>query len=231
MEKNPPAIAAAIPDEAISEREALRLLPWYVSGQLTEEEHAGVTRALAGSPRLQRELLDEVRLQAAVSATAVPGHDVETGWARLAGAIGATAPMVRTPRDGKPGLMSRLLNRVPFQAPLATMATAMLVLLVGVGVLAHLPPRDRESFVTLAQPTPIGAAGPRFLVAFNGEARMADIDGLLRKQSLTIVAGPDSQALFVVSAADARRAAPSETVLQALNAHPSLVRFSALAAP
>jgi hypothetical protein len=231
MEKSPPAAAAANPDEAFCEREALRLLPWYVSGQLTEEEHAGVTRALAGSPRLQRELLDEVRLQAAVSATAVPGHDAEAGWARLADAIGAIAPLARTPREGKPGLMSRLLSHVPFQAPLATMATAMLVLLIGIGVLAHLPPRDREGFVTLAQPTPTGSAGPRYLVAFNGEARVADVDGLLREQSLTIVAGPDSQALYVVSATDARRAAPSETVLQALNSHPGLVRFSALAAP
>ena len=215
----------------ISEREALRLLPWYVSGQLAECEHAGVTRALAGSPLLQRELLDEVRLQAAVAITAILGHDVEAGWARLASAIGGATLRRRSPSPGKPGLLNRLLSQFPFEAPLATMAAAMLVLLVGVGVLSHLPQPSEERYVTLAQPTPIGSAGPRYLVAFAPEARIAEVDGFLREQGLTVVAGPDSQALFVVSAADARRAKPPRAVLQALAAHPSLVRFGALAAP
>jgi len=220
-----------IPMGPLTEGEALRLLPWYVSGRLAKREHAGVTRALADSQLLQRELLDEVRLQAAVVASEVPGHDVEAGWARLLSAIRGTSPRARVRSSDEPGLLSRLLSWLPIEAPLATAATAMLVMLVGAGMLAHLPQRSQEGYVTLAQPTPTGSTGPRYLVAFSPEAKIADIDGFLRSQGLTIVAGPDSQALFVVSAADQSHAGPPDAVLQALNAHPNLVRFGALAAP
>ena len=217
--------------EPLSEREALRLLPWYVSGQLTECQHAGVTRTLAGSPLLQRELLDAVRLQAAVAAVEIEGHDAQTGWARLARAIGVAAPRARAAKPPKPALLSRLLAQLPVEAPLATAATAMLVLLVGAAVLTHLPQRGQEGYVTLAQPSPADSSAPRFLLSFNPDARISEIDGLLRTQGLTIVSGPDSQALFVASIADPRRVSAPTAVLQALGGHPNLVRFSALAAP
>ena len=224
MEKNTEA-------QPLSEREALRLLPWYVSGQLADCQHANVTRALAGSPLLQRELLDAVRLQAAVAALEVEGHDAQTGWARLARAIGIAAPHARTAKPSKPGLLSRLLDQLPFEAPLATAAAAMLVLTVGAVALMHLPQRGEEGYVTLAQSGPANAAAPRFLLGFNPEARISEIDGLLRSQGLTIVSGPDSQALFVASVADPHQVSAPAAMLQALGAHPNILRFVALAAP
>lgn len=81
--------------------EASELLPWFVTGQLDEQEQAQVAAHVAGCAECQAEVAFQKRLEAEVARLPL---DVERGWARMRGQIEANddapSPPARRPRRG-----------------------------------------------------------------------------------------------------------------------------------
>ena len=160
------------------------MLPWYVSGRLTQEEREQFERALAASPALRQALDAEHRLQAAVAAAPAPEPP----------AIDPESLLPATVRG--PGLPR-------WAAPLA--ATAAVVILVQAAGLAWLA--QPSVYRTASAPAPAPRAeAVRFAVHFQDDTTAARIRAALDEAEAGILRGPLPDGAFIIEVGNGEKA-------------------------
>jgi len=176
--------------------EAEELLPWYVTGQLDEADRVRVEAHLAACADCERQVALDRRLVREFRALT---PEVESGWARLRARIESPAP-ARTRRPGAIEQFWALVSR-PAVAGLAFAQLAFVV--VSAGVLLSL---SKPAYHTLGSaPVPASA---NVIVMFQSDAKVAEMDAVLRSASATVVEGPtESDAYLLHVPAQQREAA------------------------
>jgi hypothetical protein len=176
-------------------QETLRLLPWYVTGQLDEVERREVEAHLGRCAVCVAELDLERQLAAEVAALPL---SVERGWTQM-----------RRDLDARPAV-----RREPAAAPSASrgagrrLAYAAVALIVAAGLM--LPPSQPARYHTLgsAQPPTFG----NVIVAFRPETTEADLRRLLQASGTRLAGGPTAADAYVLSVAPQARAAAVATL-------------------
>ncbi|WP_421932342.1 anti-sigma factor family protein [Phenylobacterium sp.] len=176
------------------------LLPFYVNGTLSAEEHARVESALAVDPELRAEL-EVVREIAALVREGGAELTLQAGAAperleALTERLGEQVPRasdaqvgLRAPLTRRSGL-GRLLPRPSQAAWKPAFAAAAVLVVVQAGLLATLT-RPETDYGVLSGPETVAPAEPqRLLVRLTPGARWAEIKALLASEDLTIVGGP-----------------------------------------
>ncbi|RAK60193.1 hypothetical protein DJ021_10460 [Phenylobacterium hankyongense] len=171
-------------------QETLRLLPWYVTGQLDEVERREVEAHLGRCAACQAELDLERQLAAEVAALPM---SVEPGWARM-----------RTDLDAQ----RRFRGAADHVDPPARgvgrrLAYAAVALIVAAGLM--LPPSQPARYHTLgaARTSPSG----NVIVAFRPETTEADLRRLLISSRARLADGPTAAGAYLLSVPPQARAA------------------------
>ena len=179
--------------------EALRLLPWYATGQLDMAERVMVDAHLAQCPACQQELRAERRL-----APEIAGLDpaVERGWAAL---------RARVPSAGErhgPATNVRSWTRWPPRVGWLIAAQVAFALVVG-GAMRFGQPGLYHALGS----APAGGAG-NIIVMFRPDAREADLRRAMLASGARIVDGPTQAGAYVLGVPDAARPAALATMRQ-----------------
>lgn len=164
------------------------LLPWYVTGALTDKDAAQVEAHLAECAECRADV--EIEKTLARQVRTLP-CDVERGWATLKARIDEAA----RPR-------ARLLSRrVSLGWAAAAQAASLAVV---VPVMAFTLGQPRLAYRTLGAPP--GAAG-NLIVVFRPNTPEAALRATLARSQARIVDGPTSTDAYVLHVAAGRRAA------------------------
>ncbi|MBN9598449.1 MAG: hypothetical protein J0G28_02090 [Afipia sp.] len=170
------------------------LLPWHAAGTLDPQESRRVEEALARDPALARqyaavreECAETVLLNESLGAPSTRALE------KLFEAIDAEPARAAAPAE--PGLLGRLGQFFAAMAP-RTLAAAAIVgafaLVLQAGVIGTVLLKGGSgSFETASYQTE-AATGPRVLVSFVPDARIADINGFLGRYQASIVSGPQA---------------------------------------
>ena len=177
------------------------LLPWYVTGALTDKETAQVQSHLVECAECRADA--EIEQTLASQVRALP-CDVERGWATLKARLGE----VRTVRR-KPRLLER---RIPISWVVAAQA---LSLAVAVPVTCTLV-QPQWLYRTLG--TSPGAAGGNLIVIFKPDSPEAVLRATLTRNQARIVDGPTAADAYVLQVAAGRR----QAVLARLKSDPNV---------
>ena len=167
------------------------LLPWYVTGALTDKETAQVQTHLAECAECRADA--EIEQTLASQVRALP-CDVERGWATLKARLGE----VRTVRR-KPRLLDR---RIPISWVVAAQA---LSLAVAVPVTCTLV-QPQWLYRTLGSPSDAGASG-ELIVIFKPDSPEAVLRATLTRNQARIVDGPTAADAYVLQVPADRRQA------------------------
>jgi anti-sigma factor RsiW len=174
-------------------RETEELLPWYVTGQLEQEDREAVERHLAGCAQCEKQLRLERRLAEEFRATT---PDVELGLQRLRSRL--QPPPAR--RDRKASLGARAW-RAASRPTIAAAIAAQLAIVALVGGVASYVAQPPAYHVLGAAPIPASA---NIIVVFKPDTREEQLRRLLSANGASLVGGPtdaDAYLLHVPSQA------------------------------
>nr|WP_321980113.1 hypothetical protein [uncultured Cohaesibacter sp.] len=224
-----------------------KLLPWYAKGLLEAKDQQSVEFYLAAHPemRVQLELIEEEAL-AVEQQHAALGAPAPGGLDRLLADIDGLLAQEEEAQAGAAGLLEsfregikRFLGNFSSPAMQLAGAAAAVVIVAQAVIIGGLMDRGVENeaaqvpaFTTAAGPD---AAAPNilaaqdvaiFLVAFNKDARMEEINALLKSLSAKIVAGPKAGGFYQIQIRkDLLPEGGDVAVLERLKANPDLVQF------
>ncbi|MCX5576693.1 hypothetical protein [Kaistia terrae] len=211
------------------------LLPWYATGKLSAEEAIEVEAALAADPLLRAHLkrIEGERIAAIESAEALPLPSSRMAE-KLFAEIGKTAPSTRP--SFLAGLFGRLGEQIaalsPSQLGLSAAAAALVMLVLG-GALGGLV-ADRgltEGYQTASGPGAVNPAGAVLLIAFQPEAKAAQIEQTIASVGGSIIDGPRAGGLFKLRIGEASMSeADRKAVIEKLAAAKDIVKL-VIAAP
>jgi hypothetical protein len=199
------------------------LLPFYINGTLDAGECAKVDAALARSPQLRSELEQLSQIARAVKTggremTQGAGKDSPEGEARLKAVLGKLEDKAPAPSATAAARSQGLGAVLGFLNPRhwhPAVSLALVAVAVGQGVaisnlnsdkaassaqLASLQKRVGDLEFELAS-GPGGEKRGSVMIQFKDEALWSDLEALLGKEGLTIVAGPSDNSLILASGA------------------------------
>jgi anti-sigma factor RsiW len=168
-----------------------RLLPWYVTDTLENDEAAKVEEHLAECAECREDVARERALARQIRA--LPS-DADRGWAALKARIDGTQPVPR-----KTALFGR---RIPIGWAMAAQAASLAILVPLIGVMLARPP---AVYRTLGS-APVAAAG-NLIVIFKPQAPEAALRSILVQNQARIVDGPTTADAYVLHVAADRRGA------------------------
>ncbi len=177
------------------------LLPWYVTGALTDKETAQVQSHLVECAECRADA--EIEQTLASQVRALP-CDVERGWATLKARLGEVGPVRRKPR-----LLDR---RIPISWVVAAQA---LSLAVAVPVTCTLV-QPQWLYRTLGSAP--GGGGGNLIVIFKPDSPEAVLRATLTRNQARIVDGPTAADAYVLQVAADRR----QVVLARLKSDPNV---------
>jgi len=224
-------------EEREEERHAIALLlPWYLTGTLTDEERQQVDQHLAecGACRRELEELSQLRVEVQAAHAAQPGLAPDLFARVLARIKLAEAAKGRVQQAPAPtGL--RWWDQVeawlrtlftPRWAPVLATSLIVIQLVTIAGLVGVLYREQQERFGTLTGPT-IEQSGPVALlrVTFQERAPEGEVRALLQEIGGRIVDGPSTAGFYLV-AVPAAEPADLEKVITTLRARPDLIRFT-----
>jgi anti-sigma factor RsiW len=189
-------------------RDTEELLPWYVTGQLDEDERERVERHLAGCSRCEKQLRIERRLSEEFRAIT---PDVELGWQRLRTRL--EPPPAR--RNRAAGLASRAWRAASRPMVATAIAAQLAIVVVAGGVFSYIyqPP----AYHVLGS-TPVPASA-NLVVVFKPETREEQLRHLLGANDASLVGGPTDADAYLLHVPDQSR---SDAVTK-LRARPEIV--------
>jgi anti-sigma factor RsiW len=199
------------------------LLPFYINGTLDADECAKVDAALARSPQLRSELEQLSQIARAVKTggremTQGAGKDSPEGEARLQAMLGKLedkAPAPSTAAALPPKGLGTILGFLNPKRWHPAVSLALVAVAVGQGVaisnlnsdkaastaqLASLQKRVGDLEFELASGPGVEKRGS-VMIQLKADARWAEVEALLGKEGLTIVAGPSDDTLILSSGA------------------------------
>ena len=189
-------------------RDTEELLPWYVTGQLDQQEREAVERHLAGCARCEKQLRLERRLADEFRATT---PDVELGWQRLRSRLEPPPP-----RRNRAATLARRAWRAASRPVVATALAAQLALVVIAGGLALYFSQPQQYHVLGSAPVPATA---NLIVVFKPDVREQQLRRLLDASDASFVGGPTDADAYLLHVAPASR----PEALARLRARPEIV--------
>jgi anti-sigma factor RsiW len=185
-------------------RETQTLLPWYVTGQLQDEERARVDAHLRDCPECQAELRLERRLAGAVAE--LP-FEADHSWSELSRRIAAEG-------EPRPGPLARMRRALAAPGRAGWAIAAQFVIVVA-GLSLVLPFARAPGSKSPSAPPPayhaLGAARPQpagdVIVVFQPQAKSADLTRALRDSGARLVDGPTAADAYVLDVPLAQRRA------------------------
>jgi len=189
-------------------RQVQELLPWFVTGRLSNADLAQVSAHVAKCDACRAELEAERALNEGVAKLPI---DVDLGWAALRRRV------ERGPARERPWPRVRRVMRRVVERPRAAafLVAAQVALLVAAIVVLPTPPRPTPYHALAAAAAP--AAG-NMIVMFRPDTNAADMTALLASSGARIVDGPTVTGAFVLAVPPAQRPA----ALASLRARPAL---------
>lgn len=222
------------PDGGDRHREALELLPWFVTGALDDGDRRRVREHLDDCPSCRAEVEVEKRLSSAVAAPRpLPAIDAAASLESVRRRIGAPLAAASIPaRPRRPGPVERLRRAAasladapPAWRLAALVPTAAAILLAALlartSLDAPAPVRTPATYRVLAAPQEAGAP-LRLWVQFAPDARESELRDLLRSVDAEIVGGPRQRGVYEL-AIDLAGPADPDALLHRLAASPLLV--------
>lgn len=211
--------------EPASEAEAL--LPWYLTGQLSQAERAMVEEALGKEPALKAELARLEALQETVQETSAavappPASDFDRLMSQIEAEERTQAIVQAQAREARGGWLAQLGALFSPPAVRAALAIALVAILLEGAVIANLATRE-NGYVTATGSKPETIAGPRLLVIFKADAAAGAITALVSELGGRIIDGPSAEGAFVI---ELPASAPMPETLDSLRAREDLVRFA-----
>lgn len=197
-----------IPMHRDAHRDALLLLPWYVSGALDETEQSRIEAHLAECAECRAELALERRLSTEI--VALP-TEAEPAWEAMQRRIAAPAP-----RRTKPARRNPARQAAKAALPWIGWAVAAGALLV-VGLQAALPPRPTPVYHTLAA-APVRAEAD-VAVIFKPQTTEADIQSVLTASHARVTGGPTAADAWLLNVPAQER----DTAVRRLRASPDVL--------
>jgi anti-sigma factor RsiW len=188
--------------------EVQTLLPWHTSGALSATEQALVRRHLDECPDCRADLALEQRLKSAEPAPPA-GLDPERALDRMMARVDALP--VQTP---VPGPLSRLRAALADGGWRNWALAAQFAVIAGLAFAWMQPPPDSD-YRALGSGE---AAAPELIVVFKPDARLSDVQHLLRTTGGRIVDGPTVTGAYLLDV-DEQQAG---SLLAALRADPSV---------
>ena len=194
--------------------DACALLPWYVTGQLDDEDTARIEAHLPLCAQCQADLAGERRLQAALSGLHEPAGDVDAGFEalrdRLASRALQSAPSPNASHMG--ALRRKRLARAGQQwrdsAPWLRWAVAAQLTLLILAGMALVMTTHRAAVSAAPQYHTLGAApepaAANIVVVFRPDVRESELRQTLRDSRARLVGGPTAADAYLlhVDAAD-----------------------------
>jgi hypothetical protein len=201
----------------VNHQQAWDLIPWLVNDTLESAEREELEQHLADCPHCRGELQAQRALLQAIIAgprvEAMPRASLQKLWARI---DARTAPSAsRQP----PGPRRRAASSWRIAA-----AAGVMLLLVASLLFLLLPAQQQQTdeFRTVTDSV-AGPAGEGIRAVFAGEMPLQELQSLLERTGLTVVAGPTASGVFTLG--PATPAHDAHAALPALRAHPA-VRFA-----
>ncbi len=212
------------PARELSHQQAAEVLPWFVNGTLTGQEHAAVDAHVRSCLRCRSELelLSQWHRElghafhehpmppatAASRAAALIARATPSGG-RGTDRQGTDSGIARTTDPGIVGQLSRSMSvlaarlaaMVPWLigAPRAALIATSILLLAGILTLSVLPRApDTAEFRTLTTPDSL-PAGRYVRVALSPQAASSTMDRLVRELGLGIAAGPSENGVYTLT--------------------------------
>ena len=217
---------------AMSEREEIEmLLPWYVTGKLSDTERERVERYLDSHPQARDQLaLVQDECEASETINEALGSPRARALDRMLAQIDAAdGPAIQR------ALRSGIFERVgawlgAFDTPVLQLAgiAAALVIVVQATVIGALigGPGGKPQYETATGAPQAAVVGIRLLVAFAGDAKAGDISAFLLASGATIVSGPKGSGLYEIRISGAPGDdVEVERVIAGLKTNPAIIRF------
>lgn len=196
-----------VPIRRDTHEEVVRLLPWFVTGSLDDDERAAVESHLAGCAECRSELVLEQRLAAEI--VAMPS-EAEPGWEAMARRL--DAPAKRKAKARKP--TSAVRTVIPW---LGWAIAAQILLVIGVRALTPAPAPNVPVYHALAVP----AARPPVDIAviFRPGTTEAEVRSILEASHARVSDGPTAAGAWMLSTPNGSR----EAALASLRARPQVL--------
>jgi predicted anti-sigma-YlaC factor YlaD len=199
-----------VPIHRDAHREALTLLPWYVSDALSEEDRAAVEAHLKDCADCRAELDFERRLAAEV--VALPA-ETEPAWEAMQRKMDAPAR-----RQAKPRRRATLRAAKEALPWLGWAVAAQILLLLGMRTLAPTPrPSAPATYHALASASASSSAN--IAVIFRPRTTESDIQAVLRSSGAHVVDGPTAADAWMLAAPAVKR----DAALRSLRASPAVM--------
>ena len=189
-------------------RQVQELLPWFVTGRLSNADLAQVSAHVATCDACRAELEAERALNEGVAKLPI---DVDLGWAALRRRVESGSTRERAwPRARR--LVRQVVERP--RAAVFLVAAQVALLVAAIAILPGLPrPTPYHALAAASAP----AAG-NMIVMFRPDTNAADMTALLADSGARIVDGPTVTGAFVLAVPPARR----PVVLASLRTRPAL---------
>lgn len=195
-------------------QEVWGLLPWLANGRATGEQRHLAERHLAGCPDCRAELAREQRLAAGMAQPSVPGPALSQGLARLMQRVDQVEP-ARPPRPWLAAWAGDGTTiRLSTAALLGTLQLALFAAAAAWFFNAAPDAAPTSGYQTLTS-APTGApSAPALRVVCHPGRPVGELQSLLVRHGLTIIAGPTEAGVFTLGVA----APPAGSDLDALAA-------------
>ena len=216
-----------------AEREEIEmLLPWYVTGNISDDDRARVDSYLADHPEIGRQLeLAREEMDETVALNESLGTMPAGALDSLLDQIEKTdGPAIE--RAQRPGLLESLKGLLAiFDTPALQLAgaAAAIVIVAQAVVIGNLLRDEGPAYETASGPTEMVQAGSRLLMAFSDDATAAQITQLLEDIDGTIVSGPKAGGLFEVRVSEEELSdSELESMVNRLRQRNNLIRYVAI---
>jgi len=169
--------------------DAEELIPWYLTGQLDDEDLAMVEHHLSSCAHCRRQLAAERRM---IDEFAQLSPQIDSGWARLRQRIDVPQPRERL-WDKLRGQAAELWESLSRPA-IATLAVAQLAFVVAAGaILLSLSQPDYRTLGSAPAP-----ASANVIAMFRAETTEAQLRDLLQSNGASLVDGPTAGGAYLL---------------------------------
>lgn len=206
-------------EDSRCQEEAARLLPWYVSGQLSASDVGRVARHLKRCAICRDDVAHERALRALLKSDSSLEYAPQPGLAKTLARIDELEREAPTAIPGtvQTEALARRLGVVRWLTA-AALAQSVALGTVGTALYHHSLQADRAArYTTLSSiPAPV-AAGSRIRAVFSPSMSLDALNLLLTQNALTIVRGPSDAGAYTLAFTDPRSAtARLDAVIAAL---------------
>ena len=183
-------------------RECQELLPWFITGRLSDKQAAGVELHLTECEECKAELDEQVRLRAQIRREDPIAYAPQASLQKLAARIDSeemrppAAASSQRPASRQSAGQARAVRLLIAAAIVETIALA---LLVSAGKITWFQKDNAARYVTLTSSAPVAAHGPVIRAVFDPGTSLAELGQAIRGIDAQIIAGPSDADVYTLT--------------------------------